>query len=258
MITSNSSSEFQSHKEIAMKNKQEVGTFKYEASIRAMKCPECKGALNQLCACTARFRFEVEAFESCIPRDFWDIEEKDISHNVEAFKDFIKPYCKKLNKAHKHGYGLLLSGPNGVGKTTFMSYVLTCAIRRGKSVYYTTMLQLDHDIKAGFGDVQSQIRLEWMLTSDFLGLDEMGKEQFKGIDRPTFIKAQIERILKQRFDESRPVILATNLNASSLAKSYGDSIVSIVQGKYQQVVMEPGDFRKTIGEKMAKDMGYLS
>jgi len=138
----------------------------------------------------------------------------------------------------------------------FMSYVLARAIRRGRSAYYTTMLQLNHDIKRGFRDQDAQDRLEWLLTSDFLGLDEMGKEQFRAVEQGSFIKTEIERILKQRFDESKPVLMATNLSATALAKAYGGTIASIIGGKYQQVVMEPGDIRKSLAAKMSDDMGY--
>lgn len=239
-----------------MKTEQEVNAFKAEAAKMVYACPKCDGALESTCDCVARFNFQVDAFEACIPRDFWSVESEDVEFNTDAFNHYVVPYAKRLNKAHRHGYGLLFSGSNGVGKTMFMSYVLTRAIRRGKTAYYTTMLQLDHDIKRGFRDTDVQQRLEWMLTSDFLGLDEMGKEQFKAVDQPNFIKTQIERILKQRFDASKPVLLATNLSATALGKTYGDTILSIIGGKYQQVIMEPGDVRKRLAERMAADMGY--
>lgn len=239
-----------------MKTEQEVNAFKAEASKAVYACARCDGALGGDCPCVSQFNFQTDAFEACIPRDFWEVTSGDVEFNTDAFKTYVQPYARHLNKAHKHGYGLLFSGSNGVGKTMFMSYVLTHAIHSGRSTYYTTMLQLDHDIKRGFRDLEAQQRLEWMLTSDFLGLDEMGKEQFKSTDQPNFIKTQIERILKQRFDASKPVLLATNLNTTSLGKIYGDTILSIIGGKYQQVIMEPGDIRKRLAKKMTDDMGY--
>lgn len=239
-----------------MKTEQEVSAFKAEAAKQVYECAKCDGALDSKCECTGNFMFEVEAFEACIPRDFWHATNGDVEFNTDAFEQFVQPYARRLSKAHRHGYGLLFSGANGVGKTMFMSMILGRAIRRGRSAYYTTMLQLDHDIKRGFRDHDAQQRLEWLLTSDFLGLDEMGKEQFKSLDQPNFIKTQIERILKQRFDESKPVLLATNLSGAALGKTYGDTIMSIISGKYQQVVMEPGDIRKRLAEKMTEDMGY--
>ncbi len=241
-----------------MKSEQEVTAFKAEAAKQVYTCVNCGGDITVTCGCTDLFNFQCIAFESCIPRDFWDVKAMDVEYNVEAFQRYVLPYANRLNRAHRHGYGLLFVGDNGVGKTMFMSYILARAIRRGRTAYYTTMLQLNHDIKRGFRDHEAQERLEWLLTSDFLALDEMGKEQFKAMDTPSFIKSEIERILKQRFDESKPVLLATNLSASALGKAYGDTIVSIVGGKYQQVVMEPGDIRRSLAAKMVDDMGYSS
>ncbi|MGW8178189.1 MAG: ATP-binding protein [bacterium] len=239
-----------------MKTEQEVEAFKAEASRQVYTCEKCHGHLGTDCVCTSDFAFSVEAFEACIPRDFWRTRAEDVEYNRDAFEAFVLPYTRKLTTALRRGYGLLLSGPNGVGKTMFMSFVLSCAIRRGRSVYYTTMLQLDHHIKQGFRDHEAQQRLEWMLTSDFLGLDEMGKEQLKASDQPSFIRSQVERILKHRFDESKPVILATNLSATALGNSYGNTIKSIITGKHQTVVMEPGDIREMLADRMADDMGY--
>lgn len=240
-----------------MKSVREVDDFRERAAREVGACPECSGSLeNTECACVRKYMFSVEAFEACVPRDFWLVKPSDIEYNREAFDTFVAPYVRRLSRAQRNGYGLLFSGSNGVGKTMFMSYVLTCAIRRGRSAYYTTMLNLDHDFKRGFEDPEARERLEFMLSSDFLGLDEMGKEQFKAIDKPNFIKTQIERILKQRFDESKPVLLATNLSKSALAATYGDTIMSIIKGKYQPVAMEPGDIRAKLAKRMADDMGY--
>lgn len=240
-----------------MKTLQEVEDFTAEASRRVYECPDCDGSLDNLeCACVRRFHFEVAAFEACVPRDFWTVRAGDVEFNTKAFNGFVRPYVQRLAKAHANGYGLLFAGDNGVGKSMFMSYVLTTAIRRGRTAYYTTMLKLDHDLKAGFENPAARERLDFMLTSDFLGLDEMGKEQLKALEKPTWFKTQVERILKQRFDESKPVLLATNLGRSALGQAYGATIESIINGKYQFVTMEPGDIRARLAKKMAADMGY--
>lgn len=239
-----------------MKPEHEVELFRAERSSIVSDCKKCNGAVDD-CECTLRFLFEVAAYEACIPRDFWHFKAADIEHNRKAFDEVVLPYLKRLNTAHRRGYGLLLSGPNGVGKSTFISYVLLRAIRRGKSAYYTTMLQLDHDIKVGFHDFEAQRRLEWMMTSDFFGLDEMGKEQFRAPTDQNFIKTQVEMILKKRFDECKPTILGTNLDGSKFAEMYGASVNSMVVGKYRFVYMEPGDIRKSkLAEKMTEEMGY--
>lgn len=197
---------------------------------------------------------QAAAFEACIPRDFWKVRSKDVTHNKDVFKGIVAPYCERLDVARRDGYGLLLLGDNGVGKTMFLSFVLVRAIRAGYSTYYTTLPQLDHDLKRGFHDRALAARLEWLLTSDFLAIDEMAKEKFKSGD--SYIRTQAERILKERFDESVPTLIATNADLSALEEVYGTSLTSILSGKYQMATMAPGDFRKKIGARMRKRMRY--
>jgi len=109
---------------------------------------------------------------------------------------------------------------------------------------------------AGMDDKEAKRRLDWLLTSDFLAIDEMGKEKRKTKNGSLFVNVQMERILKQRYDDSMPVLLATNMDHGALAGSYGSTVMSIIDGKYQTVAMEPGDCRKKMAEKMTKDMKY--
>lgn len=209
-------------------------------------------------------RFLIEAFEGCIPMEFWYIKKKSIKQNVDIFKEVILKYCQKLNKARRRGFGLCLIGDNGVGKTYFLSYVLTRAIKEGKTVYYTTMPQLEYDIMLGFDDKDAKKYLSLMLTSDFLVIDELGKEQrakreqkLKGKKRAaSFIDQQLERILKNRFDNAMPVLLGSNLDFGDLSKTYGTSVVSVLKGKYLVAELVGDDYREVLAAEMRTEMGY--
>jgi DNA replication protein DnaC len=197
----------------------------------------------------------VACFEACIPRDFWGVVVDDVKWNKGAFDGVVRPYCNNIAKARLRGYGLLFLGDNGVGKTMFLSYVLTRSISSGFTAYYTTLPRLDFDIKRGFNDRSATERLRLMLTSDFVAIDEMGKEKFKAGD--SYIRTQVERILKERFDDSLPTIIATNASIQGLEKIYGATLTSILSGKFEMVTMEPGDFRPELRKRMGKEMGFV-
>lgn len=205
-----------------------------------------------------RKRFLIEAFEGCVPMEFWKIKKSSVKQNVDVFQNVILKYCNNLNKAHRRGFGLCLVGDNGVGKTYFISYVLTQAIKKGKTVYYTTMLQLEHDIKRGFGDKEATNYLDLLLTSDWLAIDELGKEQrVKGRKQTaSFIDNQLERILKKRFDDSMPVLLGSNLDYKDLSQTYGSSIVSVLKGKYLVAELVGEDYREVLAAETRKEMGF--
>lgn len=237
-----------------MRTPDECEEYKQLALQRRSKCRLCQGK-NAGCQCLTEAVVKSGAYEACVPMDFWGYGPKSIKHNKPQFDQSVEPYVKRIKTARLNGYGLIFLGDNGVGKTTFISYVLMQAIRAGMTSYYTTMPQLDYDIKRGFNSKEHAERLELMLSSDFLALDEMGKERFKG-DNDTYMRTQVERILKRRFDNSLPVLMAANADMEEVNKLYGNSIASIIGGKYKTVMMEPGDFREQLQGQMDKDMGY--
>ena len=152
-------------------------------------------------------------------------------------------------------YGLSIGVFSSVISLFFISYILSAAIRRGRTAYYTTLPRLEYDMKRGWKSSEVEERLDWMLTSDFVAIDEIGKEKIKGGSDYTSVR--IEHILKQRYDDSMPVLLASNMSHADLTKTYGDTIGSIITGKYQTVAMDSGDYRKKLSEKMVADMDYV-
>jgi len=217
-------------------------------------CARCQG-VDADCDCYKRYNEVVAAYEACVPRDFWNIKPQDVDHNFEVFRGVVIKYIEQLQTALNRGYGLVFLGDNGVGKTFFISFILMTAIRTGKSAYYTTLPQLDYNIKRGFNSPEVEEQLRWMLTSDFLAIDEMGKEKYKA-DPSTFLGTQVERIFKQRCDDSMPVILATNMDFEALIDAYGPTVGSIISGKFQPVMMKPGDYRRKLAKRMGDEMGY--
>jgi DNA replication protein DnaC len=110
-------------------------------------------------------------------------------------------------------------------------------------------------MKRGFTDREIAARLDWLLSSDFLAIDEMGKEH-KGKSGRDFTGAQVERILKARYDDSLPTLLASNADPEALEAMYGATFASMILGKFKTAVLEPGDFRERTAKRMSADMGY--
>ncbi len=182
-------------------------------------------------------------YESCIPRQFWTVSSDQVRFNKKVFRGPILNYCRKWRRARRHGYGLILTGSNGGGKTFFSCFVLTQMIKRECSAYYTTSMQLDIDLKRGFRDAVWERRLDSMLESDFLVIDELGKE---GSKDDGYFRARLELLLKTRCDNGDPTIIVTNLDDKAIIGMYGDSVQSILDGKYELVTMAYGDYRRAI------------
>lgn len=199
-----------------------------------------------------QFLYYSNCYEACLPRTMWGVSSDSITHNLPVFRKIVLKYCAKRKRVQKSGYGLMFTGDNGTGKTTFISFILSQMIRRGCSAYYTTLGQLDKDIKSGFGDKALERRLDRYLDSDFLAIDELGKEHYKS---DSFINMRLEMLLKQRCDDGDPTLLGTNLDYSGFCEMYGPSISSITDGKYLKAAMVGGDFRKIQSARISKELG---
>jgi len=199
--------------------------------------------------------YYTQCYEAGVPRTFWDIRRDDVRYNVEPFRSVVCRYVARRRRALRHGYSLLLLGDNGCGKTMFMAYVLTQVIRRGNTAYYTTLAQLDVDIKRGFKDGEAEGRLNDLLGSDFVAIDEIGKEHYRA---DSYLNTRLELLMKQRYDDGEPMLMGTNLDFGTLCEMYGASMTSMWEGKYQRVTLESGDFRRSVSSKMRRDMGYGS
>jgi len=193
-------------------------------------------------------------YEACIPKDFWGVSTEQVQHNTDVFNESILPYTQQLRRARAKGYGLMLLGDNGVGKTMFLCYVLVQAIEQGFTAYYTSMPKFDWQVKRSFDSPEDAERLNYMLTSDFVVIDELAKERTKAGDN--YMRLSLERVLKERFDNSLPTLVAANANMKTLEALYGSTLTSIFVGKYRIITMEPGDFREQLRGRMNKDMGY--
>jgi DNA replication protein DnaC len=216
----------------------EVEAFRAEASGREVT--------------PGRLAYETSMYEGCVPELYWFVKPGDVQHNQEAFNGIVVPYRKKMATAFQNGYGLVFTGDNGTGKTLFMSYLLGRAVLKGYSVYYTTLMGLDADMKRGFGDHAATSRLREQLDSDVVAIDEMGKEHVKR----DFLATQLEAYLKERYDNGYPTFLSSNLEYAELCRMYGPTIESMLEGRYQQVNLEGGDFRRKMVAKMRADMGF--
>jgi DNA replication protein DnaC len=237
-----------------MKTIEEIGIFSERLSNSLKKCKECNG-LDKNCSCYERFKFKVEAYKACIPKAFWNIPQHCIPNGDKKSSRYaIHLYVDNLSKVFSKGYSLFLWGSNGSGKSTCGCYVLKHAIESRRTVYYTTTTDLDKNLKAGFNNREVFNRLQFMLTSDLIFFDEIGKENFNL--KRTWFTSEIERILKHRYDNNKPTLIATNLGQKSFEDLYGPTIKSMISGKYKTVLFPACDFRKNENLDMEKEMGY--
>lgn len=249
-----------------MRTPEQIARF--NASIEEMECKICdrfRYVEGKPCACLRRIAVHKRAFAGCVPQEFWDLTFGDMLYNLDVLRGPIATYCGLtedgavdptpewgLNYAMRNGKSLYLFGANGTGKTTYGNFVLMEFLRRRRySVYYTTMMSIHTARTNSFSARQRDAELEMLLKNvDVLFLDELMKERVGLTD--TVVRVLLEDVLKERYQNRRPTIVASNAEFAQIALpteqgGYGTSIASMINGgRYQIVTFDPGDNREHV------------
>lgn len=173
---------------------------------------------------------------------------KGVSFFAEEFTKITADYHSESPRVRSKN--LLLIGEPGRSKT-----FLACAagkefLRQGKSVYFTTMLQLVADVMNPETDIR-----RIMKETDLVIVDEMGSEYHT--DTQWALK-QIKELFRIRYNSHLPVICTTNYYPNELAELYDPSLMSMFAGSYLFVLMQRDeDYRLLESEKNLEDFTFL-
>jgi hypothetical protein len=81
-----------------------------------------------------------------IPREYWHFRQDEM---YPLISDAVTRYMANVAQHMDAGCGLMLCGPNGVGKTSAMAYIAASLSLAGYVVLWTSMAKLQHEIKDG-------------------------------------------------------------------------------------------------------------
>jgi DNA replication protein DnaC len=143
--------------------------------------------------------------------------------------------------------GLFMYGHNGSGKTTIGCLALIGFLKKGIPAYRITMTKL-----------QQEFYSEWkipevVLMKGVLFIDEVGKE-YK--TKQEHSEAAFEYAIKYRSERRLPTILVSNADINYLSKRYGETVNSIIRGKFLLLTFPEIDLRqRTVDDEIQKILG---
>jgi DNA replication protein DnaC len=200
----------------------------------ASPCPHCAKAMEDREArrkvqdaeqAKAR-RIEGLYARSCIPlrfqsRNFGNYEAK--GEGQERAKRIAQAYADEWPTMRERGTCLILSGKPGTGKTH-----LACAIanqvinQHAHSALFTTVSDALRTIKRAYGkdaDTSEIDAINELVSPSLLILDEVGMAY-----DTDHSKTLIFDLMNKRYEQVRPSIVLTNLDAAALREHLGDRI----------------------------------
>jgi DNA replication protein DnaC len=162
-----------------------------------------------------------------------------------------KRYADTFDERVKDGMGMMLSGKIGAGKTHLAASVANVLLGQGLTVVLLTMQRILDSIKDTYDDGSMSSTadvLEKYRSAALLIIDDLGKEQPTG-----WAQSELYRIVNDRYEQMRPVIVTTNYDDAALAMRLGsgkgcdmvtaEAIVSRLREMTHAVVMNGADRR---------------
>lgn len=175
----------------------------------------------------------------------------DFSGDREVVEAAIN-YIDDSEKFVRVGFGVILYGSNGTGKTLLIILMLKELIRRGYSCYFTTFTNMVEMYTAGWRSADEK---KWfhknIVESEILVLDDLGKE----LKRHNKLEESVfDSVLRQRVQQGYVTHLTTNLTIEELCNGYGKSIFSLFTERSIQLEVNGEDKREETRQKLLSEI----
>lgn len=170
---------------------------------------------------------------SCVPREY-------MQKVFEVCRNFAEVFPGS-------GTNLMLCGNPGLGKTYLSACIARRVAERGFSVCYeSASAAFDAFDKQKFEkDRAEQEKADEhvfnMLSCDLMILDDLGTE----LVTPSS-SAALYKLINERGNSKKPVVISTTLSFSELEKKYSPSICSRLEGDFTELPFAGNDIRKIL------------
>lgn len=215
----------------------EIGLAAYEAEVEARKTKEMLETEME-----ARIRRAQRIKEmSGLGKKYLDFAFKDFPIN-ENNKTAYKACFDLSRQKHPYSRGVVLSGPNGIGKTRLAACIINAIAQRGHVVYFGNIVDIKNRVCDSFGDIAAAVKR--ILECDLLIIDDLGQEYVRG-DDDSYIRELVYQLVAKLDADERGIVITTNLEPKAFAERYKQATLSRLMGMCDMVVYRDVDHRVT-------------
>ena len=189
-----------------------------------------------------------------LPKRYWQSTFDEVQPGPH--RDVVKKYLEALPMMLDQGYGLLLWGENGVGKTSIAAVIAKETMRLGKSAFFVRAADFRDAVFSGAVYDDYVTVKQRAGEVDLLVIDDIGKE---GSDVKGTAERLYEDVVRTRSAERRALILTTNLTQDDFVEpakgGYRESMVAVLTASVLPVKVSGSDLREREAERLARLLG---
>lgn len=214
-------------------------------------CPTCQGMkefrwydyphsdkreiVTYECSCADQIRLNKFFLHAGLGHSYQVLSWADVDNNVmldnaEAMLALAEYWQNSMYYVAR-GFGLMLHGGYGTGKTMLSSLLLKRLLTHGRGLdgYFTTFTDLLDRDEIGWSDKDAAQWFNRRITNaEVLVIDDIGKEHSA---RKGLSSSLLDNMLRTRVQHDRPTIFTTNLTMDEFRKTYAGSTWSLLAEK---------------------------
>ncbi len=213
-------------------------------------CSCQKSAEEAIKSAKLQQQYRADCFSS--PEDYKKTLENDKGYHPEV-KKRVEKYIANFETLKKSGFGMLLHGPVGTGKSFHACQIANGLIDRGKRVKFS----LFEDLHRNMPEKSSTKKdfLQELISYDLVVLDDLGAETKSAIMQ-TFIFTVIDNLYRAK----TPFIITTNLTLQEMMSpndKENERIYSRIIERCPGPILVEGNIRTIIAKESAAEYKQL-
>lgn len=212
------------------------------------------------CDCVGQWVLHRWLLNSGVPLNYQRLGWADTVGVEPQAQAVVADYLAHLDPYVTGGYGLVLHGNMGTGKTLLSSLLLKTVMLRGYSGYFGTFERLIDSLRQSWDDKDREWFHRRIKDVDVLVIDDLGREHKQRVIRrkgeegdavqdltTTTATSILDEVLRWRLAQAKPTVLTTNLPIDRLGQAYGAGVTSLLAERCRIHEFTAEDWRPSAG-----------
>lgn len=224
--------------------------FRWYAPL-GQRDPECVEQYD--CPCEDQYVLHRRFLHAGIHENFQRLGWADFEHIPAEAVDMAMEYLDNAEAFVAAGFGLVIHGDKGNGKTLLSNLILKELVAAGFDCYANTFAAMIDAFADGWRDKEDR---KWFSSrirnADVLLIDDLFRERNKGVG--TVGENALEETLRHRVARSKPTIITMNPDPAEIEKGYGSHTVSLLAERARVYAFHGPDRRAEMNERFRAEV----
>jgi DNA replication protein DnaC len=194
------------------------------------------------CPCEEQFILHRTLLNSGIKETYQRLGWADFERLPDSVATAVADYLEHFEAYVDAGFGLVLWGPKGTGKTLLAYLMVKELLAKGVGVYATTFAEMIDTFAGGWRDKDERAWFNRRVRdASALFIDDLGRERNKGLG--SVGENMLEEVTRHRVGRSKPMFITTNPRPSEVEALYGGHVISLLHECSTTIEFTGNDWR---------------